>query len=214
MVVGVPTGWGRPIATTARIVTRAVTGIRLAIPLQTAARVAHIACQYNGNAASTAWHEVAALYCATSIIEKMDFAPLYAGQMHYALTPSRFKLKYLGFKKTSNECSDGFFQGHGALVDPPNKVRRWLRWRFRSETAREACSPQETSGLGTSFELPRSRALWKRRYTPPATRRRGAEGAGRALVHVLVLTGPVSCGNTTCMLLIACWDAYPCSYFV
>ena len=64
----------------------------------------------------------------------------------------------------------------------------------------------------TEHFRPTSETAEKRRYTPPATRRRGAEGAGRALVHVL--TGPVSCGNTTCMLLIACWDAYPCSYFV
>ena len=73
-------------------------------------------------------------------------------------------------------------------------------------------SPSALDHRHSEHFRPTSETAEKRRYTPPATRRRGAEGAGRALVHVL--TGLVSCGNTTCMLLIACWDAYPCSYFV
>ena len=71
--------------------------------------------------------------------------------MHYALIPLRFKLKYPGFK-TNSVPADGFFQGHGAPVDPPAHIRNWLRWRFRSETAREA-NLQETSGLGDHCHL-------------------------------------------------------------
>ena len=61
-------------------------------------------------------------------------------------------------------------------------------------------SPSALDHRHSEHFRPTSETAEKRRYTPPATRRRGAEGAGRALVHVL--TGPVSCGNTTCMLLI------------
>ena len=46
----------------------------------------------------------------------------------------------------------GIVRGTGAPGDPPNKVLNWLRWRSRSETAREA-NLQKTSGSGDHCHL-------------------------------------------------------------